>query len=48
MDGDSQTTDDRKRAAFLIDRTEALNAYDPGTGGFDWSKLVKTRLNIVE
>ena len=48
MDGDSQTTDDRKRAAFLIDRTEALNAFDPGTGGFDWSKLVKTRLNIVE
>jgi hypothetical protein len=48
MDGDSQTTDDRKRAVFLIDRTEALNAYDPGTGGFDWSKLVKARLNIVE
>ncbi len=48
MDGDSQTSDDRKRAVFLIDRTEALNAYDPGTGGFDWSKLVKTRLNVVE
>lgn len=48
MDGDSQTTDDRKRAVFLIDRTEALNAYDPGTGGFDWSQLVKARLNVVE
>ena len=48
MDGDSQTTDDRKRAVFLIDRTEALNAYDAGTGSFDWSQLVKARLNVVE
>jgi hypothetical protein len=48
MNGDSNTDNDRKRAVFLIDRTEALNAYDSGTGSFDWSQLVKARLNIVE
>ena len=48
VDGDSQTDDDRKRAVFLIDRTEALNAYDAPSGSFDWSHLVKARLNIQE
>jgi hypothetical protein len=46
--GDSNTDNDRKRAVFLIDRTEALNAYDSASGGFDWQKLVKARLDIKQ
>ena len=46
--GDSNTDNDRKRAVFLIDRTEALNAYDSASGSFDWQKLVKARLDIKQ
>jgi hypothetical protein len=31
----------QQRAVFIIDRTEAFKAYDPGTGDFDWKRLVK-------
>jgi len=48
MNGDSNTDNDRKRAVFLLDRTEALNAYDSATGSFDWQKLVKARLDIKQ
>jgi len=48
MNGDSNTDNDRKRAVFLIDRTEALNAYDAASGSFDWSQLVKARLDIKQ
>ena len=46
VDGSGSTTDDHKRAVFLIDRTEALNAFDPGSGDFDWKRLIKARLDI--
>ena len=48
VDGDGATADDRKRAVFIIDRTEALNAFDAPSGSFDWSQLVRARLNIQE
>jgi hypothetical protein len=31
---------------FVIDRTEAYEAFDPGTGDFDWKRLVKARAEI--
>ena len=34
------------RAAFIIDRSQAMEAYDKGTGGFDWKKLMKARQRI--
>jgi hypothetical protein len=37
---------DRKRAVFVVDRSEAFEAYDPGTGTFDWRRLVKHRVDI--
>jgi len=37
---------DEQRAVFIIDRTEAFNAYDPGTGDFDWKRLVKDQVII--
>jgi len=36
----------QQRAVFVIDRTEAFKAYDPGTGDFDWKRLVKARATI--
>jgi hypothetical protein len=36
----------QQRAVFIIDRTEAFEAYDPGSGDFDWKKLVKARATI--
>lgn len=36
----------QQRAVFVIDRTEAFKAFDPGTGDFDWQRLVRTRLEI--
>ena len=48
VDGDSNIENDRKRAIFLIDRTDALNAYDAPTGSFDWERLIKARINVKE
>jgi len=36
----------QQRAVFIIDRTEAIGAYDPGTGDFDWNRLIKARATI--
>lgn len=36
----------QQRAVFIIDRTEAFEAYDPGTGDFDWNRLIKARATI--
>ena len=49
LDGDSDQTNDagwEQRAVFIIDRTELYNAYDPGTGSVDWSRLIKNRTNL--
>lgn len=39
-DADSANPGWQQRAVFVIDRTELLNALDPGTGDFDWERLV--------
>jgi hypothetical protein len=36
----------QQRAVFLIDRSEAFEAYDAGSGDFDWKRLVKARATI--
>lgn len=46
MDVDNDGTPDAHRAIFIIDRSEALDAYDQGSGTFDWKKLIKARQRI--
>jgi hypothetical protein len=46
LDGDGDETNDEQRSVFILDRTEALEAYDAGSGDFDWKRLVKARANI--
>lgn len=46
FDGTGDAENDRKRAIFVIDRTEALNSFDGATGGFDWNRMVKSRLTV--
>ncbi len=36
----------QQRAVFIIDRTEAFNAYDAGSGDFDWERLIRARATI--
>jgi hypothetical protein len=36
----------QQRAVFLIDRSEAFEALDTGSGDFDWKRLVKSRVTI--
>lgn len=43
---DNQNPGWEQRAVFVIDRTEAIGAYDPGTGDFDWNRLIKARATI--
>lgn len=50
LDGDGNQTNDagwEKRAVFVVDRTELLNAYDEGTGTFDWQRLIKYRADLA-
>lgn len=46
LDGDGDETNDQQRAVFVIDRTDAFEAYDAGSGDFDWKRLVKARVTI--
>lgn len=46
LNGDADPKNDQQRAVFIIDRTEAFKAYDPGTGDFDWRRLIKHRATI--
>ena len=46
LDEDGDPTNDQQRAVFVIDRTEAFEAFDPGTGDFDWNRLIKARATI--
>ncbi|MFM7920503.1 MAG: hypothetical protein ACKPJJ_09760, partial [Planctomycetaceae bacterium] len=36
----------QQRAVYVIDRTESFRAYDPGSGDFDWKRLIKARAEI--
>lgn len=36
----------QQRAVFVIDRTEALEAYDPGSRKFNWRSLIKHQAEI--
>jgi hypothetical protein len=46
-DGKSKTNPGwQQRSVFIIDRTDAFKAFDPGSGDFDWQRLVKARLEI--
>lgn len=38
--------DDEHRGFFILDRSDAEKAYDPSTGTFNWSDIVKNRLTI--
>ena len=38
--------DDEHRGFFMLDRSDAEKAYDPSTGTFNWSDIVKNRLTI--
>jgi hypothetical protein len=46
LNQDGDPANDQQRAVFVIDRTEAYEAFDPGTGDFDWKRLVKARAEI--
>lgn len=47
MDVDGDLTPDTHRAVFIIDRSSAEDAFDKGSGTFDWKKLIlaKQRVN---
>lgn len=36
----------QQRAVFVIDRTDALSAFDPASGTFDWQRLVKVNVDL--
>ncbi len=35
-----------QRSVFIIDRTEAYNAFDPASGSFDWQRLIRSRADL--
>ena len=39
--GEDHSTGWQQRAMFIIDRTDAINALDTGSGSFDWERLIK-------
>ena len=48
-DGDGDETNDSgyaRRAMFIIDRSELLNAWDEGTRTFDWERLIKFNVEL--
>ena len=50
LDADNNPYNDagwEQRAVFVVDRTEAFNAYDADLGAFDWERLVKHRLDLA-
>ena len=50
LDGNSNEKDDagwEQRAVFVIDRTEAFNAYDSANGEFEWERLIKHLLDLA-
>ncbi|MFN9718764.1 MAG: hypothetical protein ACK58L_08735, partial [Planctomycetota bacterium] len=45
-DNDPATNPSEQKSIFVIDRTDAFQAYDPGTGDFNWSQLVKASVKV--
>ena len=45
-DNDPTTKVSQQRSIFVIDRTDAYQAYDPGTGDFNWRQLVKASVKV--
>ncbi len=45
-DGDPATNPSEKKSIFVIDRTDAFQSYDPGTGDFAWQQLVKASVMV--
>ena len=46
MDVDGDGVKDTHRAVFIIDRSQAEEAYDKGSGTFDWKKLVMAKQRV--
>ncbi len=46
LNEDSNPNNDHERAIFVIDRMEAYEAINPGTGDLDWNRLIKARATI--
>ncbi len=46
LNEDANPNNDQQRAVFVIDRTEAFEAFNPGTGDFDWKRFIKARAKI--
>ena len=49
LDGDGDIGEDgtdRRRAVYILDRTEAMNAFDPGSGDFDFTRIIKAQLTL--
>lgn len=49
LDGNGTEEDDagwEKRAVFVIDRSEIINAFDERTGSFDWQRLIRVRADL--
>ena len=44
--GEDHTSGWETKSVFIIDRSEFLEAYDSGTGSFDWNRLIKARFDI--
>ena len=44
--GEDHTSGWETKSVFVIDRSAFLEAYDSGTGSFDWNALVKARFDI--
>ncbi|MCH2201943.1 MAG: hypothetical protein MK102_08230 [Fuerstiella sp.] len=50
LDGNLNEKDDagwEQRAVFVIDRTEAFNAFDSASGEIEWERLIKHRLDLA-
>lgn len=45
-DGNPTNPGWEQRAVFIIDRSEAFRAWDPGSGNVDWKKLVKSEVYL--
>ena len=46
LDVDNDGSPDTHRAVFIIDRSAAEEAYDKGSGTFDWKKMVLARQRV--
>lgn len=50
LDNDNVDTNDagwERRAVFVLDRSELVNAFDETTGSFDWQRMIKYRADLA-